>query len=156
MNAITINDINLAMAHLLVRESFDDFFLDQAEVLTFASLIIGGKRNQDWYDEPKSKKIYWKEIKEIVFSYIKGKQTPGIMRVSLQADSILAQRVYYDAGMLEQYRKECPKLNLSFKYENNSLTVITGMAYQSFSLDKQLEYVWDDWVKNFFKGLGIA
>ena len=51
MILLKISEIQKAMAHLLIRDAFDECYLEQAEVLTFAKLTMQGGRNPNWYDE---------------------------------------------------------------------------------------------------------
>ena len=47
MNLIKINDIRITMSMLLLKDAFDAFFLEEAEVMTFAKLQINGRRNKN-------------------------------------------------------------------------------------------------------------
>ena len=40
MILLKISEIQKAMAHLLIRDAFDECYLEQAEVLTFAKLTM--------------------------------------------------------------------------------------------------------------------
>ena len=51
MLSLKINDIKITMAHLLLRETFDEFLLEESKVVTFAMFEINGKRNLNWYDD---------------------------------------------------------------------------------------------------------
>ena len=57
MILLKISEIQKAMAHLLIRDAFDECYLEQAEVLTFAKLTMQGGRNPNWYDEVPADKI---------------------------------------------------------------------------------------------------
>lgn len=43
MLSLKINDIKITMAHLLLRETFDEFLLEESKVVTFAMFEINGK-----------------------------------------------------------------------------------------------------------------
>lgn len=45
MILLKISEIQKAMAHLLIRDAFDECYLEQVEVLTFAKLTMQGGRN---------------------------------------------------------------------------------------------------------------
>lgn len=80
MILLKISEIQKAMAHLLIRTAFDECYLEQAEVLTFAKLTMQGGRNPNWYDEaPADDWVRWKECKPTIFTYIKGDRTPTMM-----------------------------------------------------------------------------
>ena len=49
MNLIKISDIRITMSMLLLKDAFDAFLLEEAEVLTYAKLVLNGRRNKNWY-----------------------------------------------------------------------------------------------------------
>ena len=157
MILLNISEIKYAMTQFLLRDSFDEFYLEQADVVTFAKLTLWGKRNPNWYDEkPDTEWVYWQELKPVVFSYIKGDRTPVMMRISLKASPQLGEKLLQNSGVLAQYDAERPDLNLQIRYENNALAVVTGITRRQFSLDKQMEFAWDGAVKQYFREIGIA
>ncbi len=163
MISLKISDIKSAMAHLLVRDSFDSFYLDDAEITTFVNLSLRGRRNMAWYDSDEqdmigslSELVRWLEMKPIIFSYIKGDKTPTIMKITLKADSQWAWRWLKAGGVAGQYLEMKPELLLHFRYEQNQLYVVTGISYLQFTMDKQIEFAWDEVVRQYFKQLGIA
>ena len=42
MNLIKISDIKITMSMLLLKDAFDAFLLEEAEVLTYAKLVLNG------------------------------------------------------------------------------------------------------------------
>ena len=42
-------------------------------------------------------------------------------------------------------------LYLNIRYENGVLSCITGTSLKIFTLDKRLEYEWDETVRRYFK-----
>ncbi len=161
MIMLQIADIRSAMSHLLVKNSFDNFYLESAEVLTFAGLSIRGRRNSDWYDNDEaeyfsSEWVYWKEMKPTVFSYIKGNKTPSVLKIFLKADAAAAEALLKDSGIWSKYLEEKPGLALQFRYQKGALSVVSGVSYREFILDKQVELAWDQAVKQYFRHLGIA
>lgn len=162
MILLQISDIKSAMAHLLIRESFDLFYLEQAEAVTFASATWRGRRNDAWYDteeraqEDMTEWVSWSEMKPFVFSYIKGQKTPSVLKVFLKADAVMAEKLLYPQGVWNQFTEQRPELSLQFRYEKGQLSVVTGIAYPEFVLDQQIAFAWDAAVKQYFHQLGIA
>ena len=73
MILLNILDVKDTMSHLLLKDSFDEFYLEDAYILTYAGLSVSGKRNRNWYDSDEEKMtelIRWCEIKKVVFEYI--------------------------------------------------------------------------------------
>lgn len=94
MILLKISEIQKAMAHLLIRDAFDECYLEQAEVLTFAKLTMQGGRNPNWYDEaPADDRVRWKECKPTIFTYIKGDRTPTMMRISLKCQCRICRKI---------------------------------------------------------------
>ncbi len=156
MNLIKINDIKLTMSMLLLKDAFDGFFLEKAEVVTYAKLVLNGRRNKNWYEEENLDKIFntefvrWREIKHIFFEYIKGKKTPDIFKISLKADEEIAEIFLKDSGFYEKYVEEKPELHLQLRYEKKELCVVTGIYNSNFTLDKTVENAWDEAVSKWF------
>lgn len=163
MILLEISDIKLAMAHLLVRDSFDQFFLDSAELTTFAAMSIRGRRNLAWYDSDEKREnlslsewLRWSEVKPTVFSYIKGTKTPDSMKIILKADTDWVKPKLVQQGLESQYQQQKLDLVVNFRYEKQRLSVITGVSYSEFIMNKQIEFAWDEIVSHYFSHLGIA
>lgn len=163
MILLEISDIKLAMAHLLIRDSFDLFYLDSAELTTFATMSLRGRRNFAWYDSDERREnhslsewVRWSEVKTTVFSYIKGTKTPDAMKIILKADAGWARSELAKQGLEAQYQRQHPELIINFRYEKETLSVVTGISYTEFTMDKQIEYAWDDIISHYFSLLGIA
>lgn len=157
MILLNISEIQKTMVQLLARTAFDEFLLEQAEIITFGKMALSGKRNADWYDETvENDWLYWNEVKSFVFSYIKGERTPSVMRISLKASDTLGEKMMRDSGVLAEYLEERPDLNLQIRYEKDALVVVTGITRKIFTMDKTMEFAWDQAVTRFFKELGIA
>ncbi len=150
------------MAQLLVQEVFDAFLLEEVRVLTASELVLSGRRNANWYDtglwermqaasEECAAWMTWKEVKTVVFSYIKGSRTPDMLRVSLKVQSKQAVQMLADSGVLSIYEQQRPDLFLQIRYEKGMLSIVTGAAYPSFTMDKTVEKAWDVAICTFLK-----
>lgn len=163
MILLEISDIKLAMVHLLVRDSFDHFCLESAEITTYATMSLRGRRNTEWYDSDAlaedgllSKWVWWSEMKPTVFAYIKGDKTPSSMKIILKADTRWAAEMLEQRGLVDLYQQCRPDLVLNFRYEQDHLSVVTGVSYPEFTMDKQLEFAWDEMIPQYLRQLGIA
>ena len=161
MLSIKINDIKITMAHLLLKDTFDEFLLEEAHALTFAMFQINGKRNLNWYDNDEKENqlpnlLYWREARGFLFDFIKGKKTPEYMKISLKASDKLARSILSESGVLSRYLKEQPDLYLQIKFEKDTLTIVTGISYKEFTMDKSLDRGWDDAVKEWIRTLKIS
>ena len=160
------------MSMLLLKDAFDAFFLEEAEVMTFAKLQINGRRNKNWYagetdndinednitgsSTGLTELVRWKETRHVFFEYIKGKKTPDLFKVSLKADSKTANIFLKDSGFYEKYLQEKPELHMQLRYENGTLCVVTGIYNSSFTLDKSVENAWDIAVQRWFQTNNVS
>lgn len=163
MILLEISDIKAAMAHLLVRNSFDDFYMDRAEVTALVRMSLHGRRNTAWYNSDElserndlSEWVRWSEVKPVIFSYIRGDRTPTVMKVVLKADAAWAESLLAKRSPDSLSGQQRPELILNFRYEKGGLSVVTGVSYAEFTMDKQLEFAWDEAVEYYFRQLGIA
>lgn len=159
MILLNILDVKDTMSHLLLKDSFDEFYLEDAYILTYAGLSVSGKRNRNWYDSDEEKMtelIRWCEIKKVVFEYIKGKKTPAVMKISLKADENIINNFLADTGCYEKVKEYRPDLYMQIRYEKESLKMVTGISFKEFIMDKTIENAWDEAVKKWIKSLGIT
>ena len=70
MLSLKINDIKITMAHLLLRETFDEFLLEESKVVTFAMFEINGKRNLNWYDDDEKENHFYTGERQGIFYLI--------------------------------------------------------------------------------------
>lgn len=160
MIAIKINDIKNFMGKLLLQESFDEFLLEKAQVLTASLLTLSGRRNQNWYDSEQWADLeqelsgdclfmLWKETKNIIFSYIRGSQSPDTMKLSLKAGHRQKEEWLEDSAALKLCQELKPDLFLQLRYEHGELQLTTGIAFPQFQMDRSVERAWDDAVLRF-------
>lgn len=159
MILLKIFDIKDTMAHLLLKESFDGCFLEEAQVTTVAKMNLSGRRNPKWYDEDSEKYpdlLYWREARPFVFDYIKGKRTPSFFVISLKIPYEEAEKIIDDRALLEDVKSQKTELLLHFRYEKDSLSVVTGTSQKEFTMDKHADIAWDVAVPELFKRMRIT
>ena len=150
MLAFTVNDTKSFMNLLLKGDTFDAFSFRQGELTTFASFIIEGKRNMDFYtaeeqEEGLSHYVHWGEMRPFVFHAIKGNKLPkSIKLVFSLAEEKLANLPNTKAAFL----------NILFK--ENTILCTTAISQETFSLDKSSERLWEEYVLKFFKKNAIG
>lgn len=150
MLAFTINDTKSFMNLLLKGDSFDTFHFRQGEVTTFASFVIEGKRNLDFYTAEEaemglSRYVHWDEIRPFVFQTIKGNRLPKSIKLIFSLPDEKLEHLPNTAAAF---------LNILFK--NNIVHCTTAISQKTFSLDKSSENLWEEYVLKFFKKNGIA
>lgn len=150
MLAFTIHDTKAFMALLLKGNAFDAFQFHQGELTTFASFILEGKRNLDFYDESEreaglSHYVYWEEMRPFVFQLIKGHKLPKQIKLVF--------------SLAEEKLEHLPNISAAFlniHFKNNTLLCTTAISQKNFSLDKSSEKLWEEYILKFFHKHEIA
>lgn len=157
MILLKIFDVKDMMLRLLVQDSFDTCLLEEAQITTFARLVLNGRRNRDWYDQGEKEinsdmpdLVYWKEVKPFLFQYIKGKKTPTSFQITLRLGEEQVE------CMLPEVTKGMADFLIHFRFEKEKLSLVTGCSYHDFTLDKTAEYSWDEAVQAWLVRLHIG
>lgn len=156
MIALQITNIKQFMGKLLTSETFDHFLLEEASISTYNTFIIDGHQNRDFYTneewEDTSVRPYefsmWKQIRPICFSLIKGTHTPTAFRfvLHLAPEATLSLLEKGESGITLQQLKAYV---LTIKFDGTALTLVTGSAFHTFVMDKTVDLLWDNALKEF-------
>lgn len=156
MIAFSLTNIKDFTSHLLVKDTFDSFSFIEGEIVTYNTFRIDGFIQKDFFDTGAElpEYSYWKNVREHCFSVIKGKRTPLSFRFvfSLSRKNI-EQLVTQNAPALNP--SDVQGLYLNIHFENGRLSCVTGTSFKTFTLDKTLEHVWDEYAERFFIHKGI-
>lgn len=149
-------DTKKCTTELLLRNTFDEFFLIEGTITTFNEFHIDGYLHSDFFEEsPERKYSLWREVREYCFSIIKGKRTPLNFKFIFSL-SPTAIRKFLLTQDLDFQPENVQGLYLNLLFDGTSLTCITGTSLTLFTLDKSLEHAWDKWVRNFFESHHIS
>lgn len=157
MVALQIEDMKTLTQKLFLGEEFDNFLLKEAQITTFNRFTIDGHIRRNFYSKeefeqlPSGEFSYWKTIRPICFSLIKGKRLPESFYISLQADFQKIQNFLQNSSISSIQEEQINGLYFHFRYEEGKLCCVTGTSLSVFTLDKSLENEWDEWVKEFLK-----
>ncbi len=149
MVALKVINTKGFMGALLKKEVFDNFQLREAAITTFASFEIQGILNKSHFENPEEisrNYCLWSEIKAFAFEIIKGNKLPKSIKIVFSAGEELIAEISDNASALF--------INIIF--ENNEVIIITGTSLKTFSLDKSVEFLWDEWVCSFFEKNGLS
>lgn len=155
MTALTLQPKN-CMSHLLLKPTFDRFSLIEGELTTYNTFRVDGRLCRDFFEEaPDRAYSLWGELRDFFFRLIRGKRTP------LNFKFILSLSEKDTAAWMKG--REIPGLSpanvrglyLNFRYDGTILQCVTGISLDIFTMDKTLEKLWDESVKNFFLKNGI-
>ena len=162
MIALKITNVKQFMGKLLASEEFDSFMLEEAAISTYNTFMIDGHQNRDFYTteewEDKEMRPYdfttWKQIRPICFSLIKGTHTPSAFKFILHLipDYTASVLKNGDTAVTPQQIKA---LVLTVKYDGTVLTLITGTSFHTFIMDKTVDVLWDNAIRQFLDKRGI-
>lgn len=160
MISLNITEVKAFMGKLLMNAVFDEFLLRELELSTFTNFIVNGQFNEAFFtkeeleERGESRAVLWSDVRQTVFSMIKGNKTPLSLKIVFQLPpGKCAQMALRVGGKLRM--EEIGGLYLNLRFEKGELHIITGTAIKTFTLDKTLEQEWDAEVKNILKNNGI-
>ena len=162
MIALELTDIKDFMNKLLRTELFDHFLLQEAVITSGASYIIDGHITKGYYTDEEKEILGIENYKILPFSLlrgncfdlIKGKKTPNSLKfIFLLSPENLEKTL---AASSSSYTvNDITGVYLNLKYQNQLLTLTTGISYNIFSTDKTLEEHWDKLTRKFLIQNGI-
>ena len=158
MQSYKIEDIPLFMSRLLTDTSFDHFLFVSARLTTFISFQIDGKYYPDFFSStPETEQTDyapWKLVRPHLLSLIRGNNRPLEMRLVFALS----------AGNLEQLLQssavscrpsDIAGLYLNITYKGNELYCTGGTAMKIFTLDRQIDQLWDLTIQKILRNLKI-
>lgn len=160
MVALKIEEQKNFTAGLFIGELFDPFLVREAEIVTFNRFTIDGRVRHGYYsdEELEENRIEefsaWKTVKPFCFSLIKGKRLPESFRIVFLLSPDARER-FVKSRMPDLLPESVGGLYLNVQYENQEMTVVTGVSMNIFTLDKTLEREWDESVRRFLKKHGV-
>lgn len=156
MISLQILDIKNFMSHLLLRDTFDRFFLTEASITTQNTFFIDGHLHKDYYstDELEIGGLdhqlysYWSQVKHFCLELIKGKKTPLSFKIIFQLSGNNTTNLLSHLN-LSFTPADISGLYLNLHYDGQHLRCITGTSINIFTMDKTLEHSWDSMIKKF-------
>ncbi len=156
MVALKMEDLKACTSQLFVGNTFDQWLLREASIVTFNSFTIDGHIRQGYYTEQELEEnqiedlSVWRVLRPFCFSLIKGKKLPGSFQITLQYPPRDVAE-FLKCADLEFTVDQINGLYLNFRYEDHQLYGVTGTSLNIFSLDRQIEYEWDEFIRLYLK-----
>ena len=140
MLALALTNKKDFMNKFLKTEIFDHFLLQEGIVVSFASYVIDGTITKGFYTDTEAEELGIKTfhflpfsmLRPRIFDLIKGKKAPSYTPADISA------------------------MSMNIKFQNQMLTLTTGISYRIFSTDKTLEPEWDKFVRQFLSQHDIS
>lgn len=163
MQALELTDIKDFMNKFLRSEIFDHFLLQEGVVHSAASYVIDGRVNKGFYSENELEELSLKDcsflpyalLRGNFFDLIKGKKTPSSFKFVLLLSPENLRRTLTSTGSSFS-ENDITGVFINIRYQNQLLTLTTGISYNIFSTDKTLDNEWDRLVRQFLKQHEIA
>lgn len=157
MLSLTILKVKDFMSKLLINEIFDQFLLVEASITMLNQFIIDGHLHKEFYDndapeqeELKERKYsLWKEVRPVCFNLIKGSKTPLQFKFVFQLSNANVSKLLTQGG-IPLNETNINGLYLNIKFDGKNLSCTSATSVNVFTLDKTLDYEWDNCLKKFF------
>ena len=158
MIALQVQDVKNFMSHLLIENDFDAFWLNEASITTFVTYTMDGTLHKAFFDSDqaeilsRSQRTYalWKELKPFCFQIMKGKYTPLHFKIVFQLSRQNLEKLLADSG-LSMHADDVFGLYLNIQYDGKQIVCTTGSSLRTFTMDRTLDRLWDEMVRNFFR-----
>lgn len=151
MRILSMDNTKSFMSHLLIKNTFHLFLLEEAKIVTFRAVTIDGHIQKAFYskDEWEDRKareertdfITWESAKPFCFDLIKGKKLPLRFQITL----LLPKEKIPDFLEKREVSMQPEVINglyFNIKFEDNALTLSTATSLSVFTLDPALEDAW--------------
>lgn len=83
--------------------------------------------------------LTWGEMRPYIYNLILGSKSPSYFKIILSTNRTKTEAI---SDQVDTFF-----VNITFK--SSEITVSTGVAYKTFTLDKSPESIWDNKIKNF-------
>ena len=158
MLALRILDLKDFTGKLFIGEMFQHFSFVEASFTTFVTYTLDGQLHKEFFDsEQKPMRTYclWEDVQAQCFSIIKGKRTPLNFKIVFQLSSPNVEKLLSQSGIALK-PEDIYGLYLNCQFDGKQLLCTTGTSLKIFTLDKQLDRVWDEMVRKFFRKNQVA
>ncbi len=163
MTALELTNIGDFMNKLLRTDTFDHFLLQEASICAGATYIIDGRIVEGYYTAEEIEEQHLQGLQLLPFSHlrskcfdlIKGKKTPTSFKfIFLLSPENLANTLRsLDSSFTPE---DISGIYINIRYQNQLLTLTSGVSYATFSMDHSLEGEWDHLVTRFLSQKNIA
>lgn len=156
MISLKIEDMKQFTSDLFIGTLFDACLVREAEIVTFNSFAIDGRMHRNYFTEQEREELQieelssWEMLKPFCFSLIRGKKLPERFHITFQLPLRHVEE-FLKRTQLAVLADQIAGLYLNVRYENHELRCITGTSLRVFTLDKRLEYQWDEAVRLYLK-----
>ncbi|MDE6253456.1 MAG: hypothetical protein K2M78_12645 [Lachnospiraceae bacterium] len=149
-----ITNIKDFMNKLLIGTDFDIFHVTDIHITTFNTFHIDGHIMKDFYDKEEYESLgcpvisKWSDLKPLCYQIIKGHNTPLNFKIIFKMpDSIVIDII--DKNQLDIPYESINGFFLNIKYDNSSLSYVTGTSLNIFDPGREAEHAFDKFIFDF-------
>ncbi len=163
MRSIEILDIKLFMQLLFQSDILADYELVSAEIRTDMTYSLDGHIHPDFFTNEETEELLlsnltylpWRIAKDKVFTLIKGKKTPSMLKLVLKTSNEKTSSIL-SATNSSLNVTDIDGMYLNILFQNHQLTVVCGVSYKIFTMDKTLENEFCEQILSLFKANQIT
>lgn len=163
MQSIHILDIKPFMQLLFQTEQLNEYEFVSADIRTDMTYSLDGHINRSFFSEEEliqhslTQRSYltWSIAREKVFTLIKGKRTPSLLKIVLRA-SVPETENLISSTNSSLNSNDIDGIFLNIIFQENKLNVICGISHKIFTMDKELESEFSAKIITLLKSSGIT
>ncbi len=158
MIAEQIDSVKIFMSRLLVEDVFDSFLTTGVSITTFNTFTIDGHIKKDFFSEeelqelPDTEIVSWQMLKPFCYDIIKGKKIPLRFKIVFKMPPHIVNDII-TSNNLKLSENTLQGLFLNIKYENQTLTYITGCSLTIFDINKEIENAFDKYISKWIDSI---
>ena len=147
---IESGDVKAFMNTLLTSETFDSFEVRGVDITTLTHFNISGQKLSSDKNEASPgdidkqvKAVYckWGEIRPFILNIVKGGTKPAHIKIIFSMEPEETLKLHENGAAMY----------LNIQYNGEEIYFTSATAQKGFSLDKSLDHVWEDYLKEFFR-----
>lgn len=163
MIALSMTDVKKTMQTLLMATTFDSFLVQEIVITKDVTLALDGHIHPAFYTSEEiaadpslteSEYATYKSMRNVIASFIQGSKTPLSFKFILHAPASYLKNLTSNPAFTGD-PADIKALILTFRFEQGKLTCLTGTAYQTFTLDKSIDELWDKAICKSFDKIEI-
>ena len=162
MKAFKITETGTFMTKLLSGRTFDTFLLEEASLNMQVGWVLDGKINRsfftevEWADESNHPYplIAWGDVRGNMRELIRGKKAPASLSIVLHLRPDRMEQML-DAEGYPGLKDSIGAMVLNIRYDGSEVTLVTGIALSSFTLDRNADRIWDESMGRFLSSCDI-
>ena len=134
------------------------FFFCGSFFYHLVTYTLDGQLHKEFFDseqKPMRTHCLWEDVQAQCFSIIKGKRTPLNFKIVFQLSSSNVEKLLSQSGIALK-PEDIYGLYLNCQFDGKQLLCTTGTSLKIFTLVKQLDRVWDEMVRKFFRKNQVA